>query len=98
MALARLLDPCTVAARAINEETDGVDLEGVFVDLESIFRVSKPWRVSKMFRRKGGRVETLNVQKLGQAIQAGFSKAMRNAIRAGIPAFYVQAYYNRATE
>lgn len=98
LALARRWGNCTATARAVNEDADGFDLEGVFVDLESNFRVSKAWRVSKTFRRRDGRTELLNVQRLGLAIQAGFSKAMRNAILAGIPAGYVQAFFTKAKE
>lgn len=98
LALAQAWGNCTATARAVNEDADGFDLEGVFIDLESNFRVSKAWRVSKLFRRRDGRTESLNVQRLGLAIQAGLSKGMRNAILAGIPSIYVQAFYQKAKE
>jgi hypothetical protein len=98
LALAQKWGNCTATARAVNEDSDGFDLEGVFIDLESNFRVSKAWRVSKLFRRRDGRTELLNVQRLGLAIQAGLSKGMRNAILAGIPSIYVQAFYQKAKE
>lgn len=98
MALARRWGNCTATARAVNEDDDGFDLEGVFIDLESNFRVAKAWRVAKTFRRRDGRTELLNAQRLGITIQAGLSKAMRNAILAGLPAGYVQMFYARAKE
>jgi hypothetical protein len=96
MALARRWGNCTTGARVLNEDKEGFDLEGVFIDLESNFRVSRPFRVSKWYKPRAGGAQLLSVDRQQQAVQAGASKALRNAILAGLPAYLVSAYEKKA--
>ncbi len=96
MSLARRWGNCTVGARILNEDDAGVDLEGVFIDLETNFRVARPQRVSKTFRRRGGKIDSLDPGRLVMAIQAGASKAIRGAALSGLPPYLVNAYYKKA--
>lgn len=96
MALARRWGNCTAGARCLSDDEDGWDIEGVFIDLESNFRISRPFRVSKWFRKRSGDVIRLPVNRQLMAFQAGASKAIRNAILGGLPAYLVQSYYAKA--
>lgn len=98
MSLARRWGNCTVASRLMNEDESGWDLEGVFVDFETNFRVSRPFRVSKVAKKRGGGTYRLDPQRELMALQAGASKAIRNATLAGLPDYLVSAYNNRARE
>jgi len=98
MSLSRRWGNCSVSARMLNEDETGFDLEGVFIDLESNFRVARPQRVSKTFRRRSGDVVWLTPDRMVMAIQAGASKCMRGATLAGLPAYLVNAYYKKARQ
>lgn len=98
MSLARRWGNCTVASRIMNEDETGWDLEGVFVDFETNFRVSRPFRVSKVAKKRGGGTYRLDPQRELMALQAGASKAIRNATLAGLPDYLVAAYNSRARE
>jgi hypothetical protein len=98
MALARRWGNCSATARVLNEDVDGYDIEGVFIDFETNFRISRPFRVSKLLKLRGGRVVTLDPRRAVQAIQAGASKAIRNAILAGLPAYLVNGYDKKARQ
>jgi hypothetical protein len=98
MALARRWGNCSATARILNEDVDGYDIEGVFIDFETNFRIARPFRVSKLLKLRGGRVVTLDPRRAVQAIQAGASKAIRNAILAGLPAFLVNGYDKKARQ
>jgi len=95
MALARRWGNCSVRAYQTGEDDEQVYLSGVFTDLETNFRVERPLAVSKIFRFRDGRTESLGDRKKIQAIQAGASKAMRNATIAGLPRGLVRTYYER---
>jgi hypothetical protein len=96
MALARRWGNCTVGGRVMSEDEQGWDIEGVFIDLESNFRVSRPFRVTKFYKARTGEVTFLNVDRQLQALQSGASKAIRNAVLAGLPAYLVNGYVDRA--
>jgi hypothetical protein len=98
MALARRWGNCTCAARIVNEDENGFDLDGIFIDLETNFRLARPFRVSRIVKTRGGGVEILNPQRLLMAVQAGASKALRNAITGGLPAYLIRTYFERAKE
>jgi hypothetical protein len=98
MALARTWGNCSASGRMLNEDVDGYDIEGVFIDLETNFRISRPFRVSKLLKLRGGRVVTLDPRQAAMAIQAGASKAIRNAILAGLPAYLVNGYDKKARQ
>lgn len=98
MSLSRRWGNCTVAARTMNEDESGWDLEGVFLDYETNFRVCRPFRVSKFAKKRNGGAYRLDPQRELMALQAGASKAIRNATLAGLPDYLVTAYVNRARE
>ena len=98
MALARRWGNCTATARILNDAVDALELEGVFIDMESNFRVCRPFRVSKVFVTRDKKTFTLDARRLDNAVQAGASKAIRNAILAGLPAYLVNAYDKKARE
>lgn len=98
MALARRWGNCTATARILNDGPDAMELEGVFIDMESNFRVCRPFRVSKTFTTRQKQTYTLDARRLDNAVQAGASKAIRNAILAGLPAYLVNAYDKKARE
>ncbi len=96
MALARLWGNCNVTARILNDDATGADVAGIWVDFETNFRVERPMRVSKVAKKRSGGVYTLNPQQWLAAIQAGASKAQRNAALKGIPAWLVSRYVKHA--
>lgn len=98
MALARRWGNATAGGRILSQDSEGYDVEGVFIDLETNFRIARPFRVSKWYKPKGrGRAaELLSVDRQLTALQAGVSKAIRNAIVAGLPAYLVNAYDKKA--
>lgn len=96
MALARRWGNCSAAARVLSEDATGINVEGVFIDFESSFRVLRPHRVNRFFKRRTGQVIELSPDRLQMATQAGASKALRNAILAGLPAYLVNTYFKKA--
>jgi hypothetical protein len=83
-----------VRSYVASETDDKVFLSAVFTDLEENSRTERPFVVSKWQKRKG-RMVLLEGQWLMQAIQAGASKAERNAITAGIPDWLTQSAYEQ---
>lgn len=96
MALVRRWGNATTNARKLSEDNDGWDIEGVFIDLETNVRVARPFRVSKWYKPRRGGAQLLSVDRQLQAFQSGASKAMRNAVLAGLPAYLVNAYDKKA--
>jgi hypothetical protein len=96
LSLARRWGNCVVRGFQVGEDEDKVYLSGVFLDMETNFRVERPHAVSKFIRRRDGKTQALREQRLIMAIQAGASKAMRNAILNGLPDGLVEAFYGRA--
>ena len=96
MALARRWGNCSAAARVLSEDATGINVEGVFIDFESSFRVLRPHLVSRFLKRRSGQIMELTPDRLQMATQAGASKALRNAILAGLPAYLVNTYFKKA--
>ncbi len=96
MALARRWGNCSTTARITDDTDEAVVLDGVFLDLETNFRSSRPFRVAKSFKLRNGKVIPLQERRLDNAVQAGASKAMRNAIVGGLPAYLVNKYVAKA--
>src|SRR5262249_24603151 len=88
---------CSATARILNEDEQSVDVEGVMIDFETSVRFTRPIRVSK-WQRAHGRMVRLDGKRLEAAIAAGGSKAMRNAILTGLPAYLVAVNDKRARE
>jgi len=88
MMIARCWGNCASAARIIEETTDSIIVEGVFLDWEKNHRVLRTHVVKKFYKpkgEKGGVLKPLNSDRLEKAVAAGMSKAIRNAILNGIP-------------
>jgi hypothetical protein len=96
MALARRWGNCSVTCRSLNEDQTGADLAGIFIDFETNFRVERPMRVSKVMKRRSGGTYTLDPQRWLAALQAGASKAARNATINGLPSYLVAAFLKQA--
>lgn len=99
--LARTWGNNVATAYRSDETDDFVELTGRFVDLETLHMVERPFRAPKRVKRKGrdGRedwFETLRGEKLAQAVSSGVSKAIRNAILAGIPKWLTHRYDQEA--
>jgi len=99
MALARCFGNLTVASRIVDENDHAVIVEGVCIDLETGFRVSKPAAISKYYRaKKTGKMVKWSDDRFPQILGAGASKAVRNAILNAIPEPMQRRYWNRARE
>lgn len=96
MALARRWGNCSVTARALTEDATGADLAGIFIDFETNFRVERPFRASKIMKKRSGGTYTLDPQRWVAALQAAASKASRNATINGLPDYLVAAYLKQA--
>jgi hypothetical protein len=99
MALARTWGNCTTSARLIEETPDAFLVEGVAIDFETNFRVSKIGSVSKYYRnRKTGAMVKWRDDKYPQLLGAAASKQVRNAILNMIPEALQRRYWSRAKE
>lgn len=98
MTLVRRWGNAQLGCRQMDEDDDSIQLEAVFIDLESNFRLARPFRVSKWFRKRSGDVVRLNESRLLTVYQAGVSKAIRNVALAGLPKYLVKSYDQKARE
>lgn len=96
MNLARCFGNCSCTARILNEDAEGINLAGIFIDLETGFRVERPARASKLFRMRNGKVILLGPDRMRMALQAEASKGLRNAVLAGLPSGLKSAYERKA--
>lgn len=81
----------------LGEETDDyIDVSGYFFDYETGKLTIRPWRVSKTYRTREGKVVKWRYDMLLKQIQAGVSKAIRNAALNGLPPGYIAEYYAEA--
>lgn len=101
MTLVRRWGNCNVSSKIVpgSETDDRVVVSGTFLDYETNMGITKEVSVSKMVYRKNvGKVVKLSADKFNVALAAGASKAMRNAILAGLPDYLVKAYCRKAKE
>ena len=99
MALARCWGNCTTSARLVEDTDDAFIVEGVAIDFETMFRVSKVGSISKWYRdRRTKKMVRFREDKLPQLLGAGSSKQVRNAILNMIPEPMQRRYWNRAKE
>ena len=93
MALGRRWGNAANGGRIIGEDDKRIQMEGVFLDYETNFRTVRPMSISKTaWSKKLGKVIPLRDDRLNMAIQAGASKAIRNAILAALPVGLVEEY------
>lgn len=99
MALARRWGNCVNGARILDEDADRIVVEGVFYDYETNSRTLRTISVPKTYWSKFDKtMVTLRSDRLNLAIQAGLSKAVRNAILSSLPVWLVEVYYTKAKE
>lgn len=96
MALARRWGNCSVTARTLSEDAVGADLAGIFLDFETNFRVERPFRATRLMKKRNGGTWTLNPQQWIAHLQATASKASRTATLNGLPAYLVAQYLKHA--
>lgn len=98
-ALMRNWQNCTSGSLIVGETDDRVQVLGFFFDVENNIRKFKPFNISKMaWNKKTQTSYRLADHKLVMAIQAGASKAERNAILSGLPQGLIDLYVARAKE
>lgn len=99
MALLRRWGNAAAGAIPLKEDATGWDVEGYFIDLESNIRIARPFRASKLYKPRGGKLAAvLPPDRQLQAFQSGVSKAIRNATLAGLPTYLVSAYVGKARQ
>lgn len=86
-------------ARVIDELPDRIKIEGVVLDFETGTRIQREISVSrKAWSKKLNMHVNLDPTRLNLAIQAGMSKAVRNAILARIPEYIKAAVFSRSVD
>lgn len=97
MALGRRWGNCTNGARVSDGNDERIIVEGVFIDLQTNVRTLRTISVSRFFVAKNTKQRfPLREDRLNMAIQAGMSKAVRNATLATLPAYLVEAHFAEA--
>jgi hypothetical protein len=95
--LARLWTNNSHGVRVTGETERHIHLEGVFMDYESNTRTVRPFIVNKFAYRHSTKSEVpLSARDIQIAIQAGVSKADRNAIMSSLPPALKVAFFNKA--
>lgn len=83
--------------RVKDQTTERIEVEGVYVDHQSNTRVVRTKTVSRFYIKKGGKEKVaLREDALSKAIAAAGSKAVRDAILAGVPVWYSDSYYKKS--
>lgn len=99
MTLARAWKNCINGGRVSAEDKSNFYCEGMFLDLEDNMFSMRPIRVSKFYKPKGGQgLVPRDGDLLYNAVQAGISKAIRNAILATLPHWLVDQYFQAAKQ
>ena len=99
MTLARNWHNCFNDGRVVDEDKSNYYVNGIFFDLEANLTTIRQIKVSKFYKPKGSQgVVPRNADMMYLAVQAGISKAVRNAILASLPDWLVQAYFNKAKQ
>lgn len=88
---------CATASRITADEGDRFQVEGIFIDYETNVVFRRTVSVSKFYIAKSTKLKTpLRDDRMTLALQAGMSKAERNATLAGLPVYLVEAYFKEA--
>lgn len=99
MSLARMWGNCSNSGRIVDQNDDRIIVEGVFIDYETGFRTLRQVSVARSYwSKQTKRVIPLREDRLNMAIQAGISKAVRNAILASLPVSLVDSYNKKAKD
>lgn len=98
-AVDRYWSNCATASRIVSEDGDAVTVEGIFADFETNVFFRRTVRVPKNYiPRKTGIPTPLRADRLNMAIQAGMSKAERNASLSGKPEWLKERYFAKAKQ
>jgi len=90
---------CATGARIVAEDDEAIDLEGIFVDFETNVIFRRSFRVQKTYLSRGSKIPVpLKGTMLANAIQAGLSKAERNAALAGLPEYMKDRLFSAAKQ
>lgn len=82
-----------------DEDKSNVICQGIFIDFEMMVPTLREIRVSKFYKPHGASgVIPRNADMMYNAVQAGISKAVRNAILASLPDWLVYSYFQRAKD
>lgn len=95
-ALARHWGNNSSGFRIIGQDEERINIQGVFIDQETGMRRTAEISVSRRARKRDGTYYTLPADRLNIAIQAGGSKAVRNAINNALPIGLVEGYFAEA--
>lgn len=99
MTLARGWGNCFNQGRVQDEDKNNVICQGIFIDLETGLLTLREIKMSKYYKPRGQQgVVPKNADMLYNSVQAGISKAVRNAILASLPDWLVYSYFKRAKE
>lgn len=82
--------------RIVGSDDERITLQGVFVDHETGMRRTAEISVSRVARKRDGTYYPLAADRLNMAIQAGGSKAVRNAGLNALPFALVEGYFEEA--
>jgi hypothetical protein len=97
MAIARRWGNCANGARVIDDNDERILVEGVFIDYETNMRTLRQVSVSKTVWSKNTKSYfRIKPDRLNMAIQAGMSKAVRNAILASLPISIIELCFQKA--
>lgn len=95
-ALARHWGNNSTGWRIIGSDEERINIQGVFIDHETGMRRTAEISVSRRARKRDGTYYALAADRLNIAIQAGGSKAVRNAINNALPIGLVEGYFAEA--
>jgi len=99
MALARRWGNCSNGARILSQDDERIVVEGAFVDWETGFRTLRLWPVSRFWVSKDTKqLMPYPEDTLIRQINAGVSKAVRNAILSSLPPGLVEQTYKRCKD
>lgn len=97
MTLSRFRGNQISGGRIVSEDENGYDVEGFSLDLETMNLIGRPYRVSKFYKPRGSQSAVrLAPDKKLQAVQAGISKAIRNAVIRNTPEWMLDRYLEEA--
>jgi hypothetical protein len=82
--------------RVVGADDDRIMVMGVFLDYETNMRRTAEISVSRKAKKRDGTTYALDVTRLNMAIQAGGSKAVRNAILNALPIGLTDGYFAEA--
>ena len=97
MAITRRWGNIVTGGLLLAEDERGWDVVGICFDIETNTYNAKPYRASKFYKPRGSQsMVPLIGQQKQNALLSAISKAIRNASRATIPAWFYEMYFEEA--